>query len=812
MPRFGICPPAPPLASHRNHGARWIAINTPLEWLLLHFGTDLWVSWLLDHHGFMPSPHSTPELQSFGAVPDTQLERTLREQQILLDSAGVGIVFMRQRVLVRCNQRYAEIFGYASPQQIIGLSSEVLYPSREEFRELGRSAYPTMARGQTYRVERQMRRCNGELFWGNLTGRLINPLDTTEGSIWILDDIDEQKRAQAQLSDALREKQLLFDHAMVGIVFLRDRHLTRCNRHFEQMLGYAPGELAQGPSRRWYASDAVWEDVGRRCYPMLAAGQAFEGEVEMCRKDGTPVVCEVRSKSLDPDDPSQGSVWIAMDVTERKQAQAALAMAHERLEQQVQDRTRELRDTVDSLHSEIRDRKADQERIYWLAHYDPLTGLPNRTLLAERAECAIRLAKEAGTPLAVIFLDLDHFKHVNDSLGHRVGDALLVEIAARLRAVVRDKDTVSRLGGDEFILLLPGASAHGAAHVAGKLQEASRHHYEIDHHELTVAPSMGIALFPGDGEDFDTLTQSADVAMYQAKLDGRNTFRFFTPEMQAQSVRVLQLQNALRRALERNQLSVHYQPQVDLPTGRVHGVEALLRWQHPEWGTIAPSEFIPIAEDSGQILPIGEWVLRTALTQLKAWRMSGITGLTVAVNLSAVQFRQPQLPEMVGQILAACDVPAQALELELTEGVAVDDPQAAAATMDQLHARGVRMAMDDFGTGYSSLSQLKRFQIFKLKIDQSFVRDLEHDANDRAIVSAVIRMAQALGMRTIAEGVETEGQLTFLREQGCDEAQGYYFSHPLPAPEVETFMRQRLGSAGKSTPRPSGYSESARAT
>jgi len=741
----------------------------------------------------MSSSHSTPEFQSFGVVPDTQLERTLREQQILLDSAGVGIVFMRQRVLVRCNQRYAEIFGYASPQQIVGLSSEVFYPTREEFRELGRSAYPTMAQGQTYRGERQMRRRSGALFWGHLTGRLINPQDTAEGSIWILDDIDEQRRAQAQLSAALREKQVLFDHAMVGIVFLRDRHLTRCNRHFEQMLGYGPGELARGPSRRWYASDAVWEDVGRRCYPVLASGQAFEGEVEMCRKDGTPVVCEVRSKSLDPDDPSQGSVWIAMDVTERNQAQAALAMAHERLEQQVRDRTRELSDTVDSLHSEIRDRKADQERIYWLAHYDPLTGLPNRTLLAERAECAIRLAKEAGTPLAVIFLDLDHFKHVNDSLGHRVGDALLVEIAARLRAVVRDKDTVSRLGGDEFVLLLPGANADGAARIAGKLQEVSRHHYQINHHELTMAPSMGIALFPDDGEDFDTLTQSADVAMYQAKLDGRNTFRFFTPEMQAQSVRALQLQNALRRALERNQLSVHYQPQVDLPTGRVHGVEALLRWQHPDWGTIAPAEFIPIAEDSGQILPIGEWVLRTALTQLKAWHVSGITGLTMAVNLSAVQFRQPQLPEMVGQILADCELPAQALELELTEGVAVDDPQAAAATMNQLHARGVRLAMDDFGTGYSSLSQLKRFQIFKLKIDQSFVRDLGNDTNDRAIVSAIIRMAQALGMRTIAEGVETESQLTFLREQGCDEAQGYYFSHPLPAPEVETFMRQRLG-------------------
>ena len=439
MPRFGICPPAPPLASHRNHGARWIAINTPLEWLLLHFGTDLWASWLLDHHGFMPSPHSTPELQSFGAVPDTQLERTLREQQILLDSAGVGIVFMRQRVLVRCNQRYAEIFGYASPQQIIGLSSEVLYPSREEFRELGRSAYPTMARGQTYRVERQMRRCNGELFWGNLTGRLINPLDTTEGSIWILDDIDEQKRAQAQLSDALREKQLLFDHAMVGIVFLRDRHLTRCNRHFEQMLGYAPGELAQGPSRRWYASDAVWEDVGRRCYPMLAAGQAFEGEVEMCRKDGTPVVCEMRSKSLDPDDPSQGSVWIAMDVTERKQAQAALAMAHERLEQQVQDRTRELRDTVDSLHSEIRDRKADQERIYWLAHYDPLTGLPNRRGFEARAQAMLaHLARE----LVAAVLQIVAAAHLAEVRAYLAACARRLHqvqpVARRARALLRE--------------------------------------------------------------------------------------------------------------------------------------------------------------------------------------------------------------------------------------------------------------------------------------------------------------------------------------------------------------------------------------
>lgn len=737
----------------------------------------------------MYSLFSTPPLQRSGVLPDTPLQRTLREQQTLLDSAGVGIVFLRQRSVVRCNQRYAEIFGYDSPARLVGLNTEAFYPDRDAFRELGRMAYPVLAQGQSFRTERQLRRFDGTLFWGSLTGRLINPHDTNEGSIWIVDDIDEQRRAHAALNAAVREKQLLFDSAMVGIVFLKDRHLTRCNQHFEQMLGFQPGELMGSSSRRWYASDAAWAEVGRRCYPLLAAGLSYEGEVELCRKDGTSVICEVRSKCIDPADPAQGTIWITLDITDRKRAQAVLAQAHEELERQVQDRTRELRETVENLHREINDRKADQERIYWLAHYDALTGLPNRALLSERAQQAIRVAQESNTPLALIFLDLDHFKHVNDSLGHRVGDVLLVEIAKRLRAVVRDKDTVSRLGGDEFILLLPGANAHGAARVAGKLQEASRQHYQIDHHELTMAPSMGIALFPQDGHDFDTLTQSADVAMYRAKLDGRNTFRFFTPEMQAQSVRALQLENALRRALERQQFALHYQPQMNLATGTVRSVEALLRWQHPQLGTISPGEFIPIAEDSGQILQIGEWVLRTALAQLKAWRGCGFPQLTMAVNLSAIQFRQPQLPELISRVLAEFALPPDSLELELTEGVAVDDPHSAVATMDQLHARGVRMSMDDFGTGYSSLSQLKRFQIFKLKIDQSFVRDLGNDSNDRAIVSAIIRMAQALGMRTTAEGVETESQLAFLHEQGCDEAQGYHFSKPLPAAELEDFMR-----------------------
>ena len=394
-----------------------------------------------------------------------------------------------------------------------------------------------------------------------------------------------------------------------------------------------------------------------------------------------------------------------------------------------------------------------------------------------------------------MFLDLDHFKHINDSLGHRVGDALLLAVAARLLSVVRDGDILCRLGGDEFILLLPDTPAEGAAQVAAKLLHASRQPYQLEHHELTMLPSIGIALCPQDGVDFEVLSQCADVAMYRAKLDGRNTFRFFTPEMQSQSVRALQIENALRRALERKQFRLVYQPQICIANGQMHSVEALLRWSHPELGEVSPAEFIPIAEDCGQILPIGEWVLYTALQQLQSWRAAGVGIRTVAVNLSAVQFRQPGLPERVAQLLAIMDLPVDSLELELTEGVAVDDPKAAIATMDKLRACGVRLSIDDFGTGYSSLSHLKRFPIYKLKIDRSFVSDLGGDANDRAIVSAIIRMAQALGISTTAEGVETQEQLVFLQEQGCIEAQGYYCGRPMAPQQLEAMAQGLLHAA-----------------
>ncbi|GAA3995836.1 hypothetical protein GCM10022279_19370 [Comamonas faecalis] len=718
------------------------------------------------------------------------LQRALREQQSLLDSAAVGIVFIRQRSIVRCNQRLADIFQLGSSADAIGRSSQLLHPNREVFHALVRDALPLLLKGQSWRGEHQMRRSDGALFWAHLTGRLVNTQDSREGSVWTVDDIDDQQRVRAMLATFERENQLLFEHALAGIVFLRNHRLTRCNRHFEDMLGYGQGELLGASSRAWFPSDRHWQQAGRQCYPVLQQGGSFEGRLKLRAKDGRTLVCLVRSKALDAGDPSLGSIWIIVDVTGQHQSQAQLRQLHARLQQQFDERTHELNQTVQSLQHQIRNRQQDREHIYHLAHYDALTQLPNRTLLAERSHEAIARAAAGGGSVAVMFLDLDNFKHINDSLGHATGDALLVEIARRLRQTVRGYDTVARLGGDEFVLLLPGASEQGAARVAEKVQHMLRQPFSIDRNELNVALSMGIALYPQHGSDFAALLQCADTAMYHAKATGRDDFRTFTPQMQRQASRALQLESALRKALERGQLSLHYQPQITLDNGKVSCVEALLRWHHPQLGDITPSEFIPIAENSGQILSIGEWVIRSALAQLRRWHDLGLTWLRVAVNLSALQFRQPRFPQLIEQLLQECRIAPDMLELELTEGVAIDNPHQAVATMRQLHAQGVRMSVDDFGTGYSSLNQLKRFQIYKLKIDQSFVRDLDNDGNDRALVSAIIRMAQALGIRTTAEGVESQAQLDYLREQGCCEVQGYLFSAAQPADVIQAFLLQ----------------------
>jgi diguanylate cyclase (GGDEF)-like protein/PAS domain S-box-containing protein len=446
---------------------------------------------------------------------------------------------------------------------------------------------------------------------------------------------------------------------------------------------------------------------------------------------------------------------------------------------------------------DVTERKRAAERIQQLSHYDQLTGLPNRTLLGQHFHYAV----SHGTALAVLWLNLDRFKDVNDSLGHNAGDLLLLEISHRLRSSLQDNATLSRHSGDDFVALLPHASQDEAATLCTRLLDALAQPMQLAGQELFVTASIGIAVAPNDGDQLDTLLKNAETAMYRVKDDGRNSYRFFTPEMQAHSARALALGNALKQALQRGELHLVYQPQLSLHDDRIVGAEALLRWNHPQWGMVSPAEFIPLAEANGLIVPIGEWVLHTALRQLRAWLDSGQPMMTMAVNLSAVQFGQSGLTGMVNQLLLKTGVPPECLELELTEAVAMKTPEIAAQKMQELSQLGIRLSIDDFGTGYSSLSYLKRFHINQLKIDQSFVRDIGTDPDDQAIVTAIIQMAHSLGMTTIAEGVETAEQLDFLRARGCDQVQGYHFSRPLLPDHFEAFVRANLQTR-EQTPAP----------
>ena len=391
----------------------------------------------------------------------------------------------------------------------------------------------------------------------------------------------------------------------------------------------------------------------------------------------------------------------------------------------------------------------------------------------------------------MLFIDLDQFKTINDSLGHSAGDQLLIEVARRLQACVRRMDTVARLGGDEFVVLLTEVTQQGAGDVARKILDVVARSFQFNEHELGVTPSLGISIYPQDGRDFETLLKHADTAMYRAKDAGRNAFQFFTQEMNAAALERLMLENSLRQGLERGEFILYYQPQIDVRSGCIVGAEALVRWRHPKIGLVPPGKFIPAAEISGLIVSIGEWVLRESCRQNRAWQDAGLPAITIAVNISSLQFRGGQLEANVRSVLAETGMPANYLELELTEGILMGGADETVETLRRMSDMGVKLAIDDFGTGYSSLSYLKRFPIDKLKIDQSFVRDIVHDPDDRAIANAVISMGHSLRLSVIAEGVEQQQQLEILINEGCDEVQGYYFSAPLPANEFSEVLRQQ---------------------
>ena len=442
---------------------------------------------------------------------------------------------------------------------------------------------------------------------------------------------------------------------------------------------------------------------------------------------------------------------------------------------------------------DVSERKAAEQRVHYLAHYDALTGLPNRTLLQDRLEQAITAAKRSNGTVALLFLDLDHFKVINDSLGHTIGDEVLKDVAHRLQHTLREVDTVGRLGGDEFIIVLPDAgSAADVARVAARILDCVCEPMRIKDRDFTISPSIGISLYPADGEDGERLIKNADAAMYQAKAAGRHAFRFFTTSMDAQLNERLNLEANIRRALDLGEFRLHYQPQIELSTGRVTGLEALIRWAHPDLGMVAPVRFIPVAEESGQITAISLWVLDEACRQAKLWQAEGLPIQRIAVNISALQFRTADLPGQVSAALSRHGLPPWCLEVEVTEGALIRNVDMAILILRSLKEMGVKVSIDDFGTGYSSLSYLQRFPVDTLKIDRSFVNDVSTDQNDAAIVKAIISLGSSLGLNVIAEGVETEQQLNFLRDSGCHGGQGYLFSPPIPAEDASRFLLRRV--------------------
>ncbi len=669
---------------------------------------------------------------------EQRLEQLLAEQTLILDNVHVGIAFLRNGVIVNCNRRMTEMFGFEDPAALIGQTSRVLYPGLDDsWKRDGELINAELHQKGLVEQEALMRRRDGTPIWCLRSGRLMSRDEPEEGSIWVFSDITLRKQGEEQL----RLAATVFDNSLEALMVTdRDNRIVSVNRAFTNLTGYAPKEVI-GRDPSLLNSGRHPPEFYRGMWQELMATDHWQGELWERRKDG----------SIYPK-------WLSITVV--RDADNAVA-------------------SYVAGFSDISARRAAEEQVQFLAHHDTLTGLPNRLLLRDRFEHATLHARRTGERVAMMFLDLDHFKHINDSLGHRTGDDLLVAVVRRLERDLRDCDTISRQGGDEFVLLLSDVNSTAAvAAVAEKLLVSLDEPFSIGDQQLGTSFSIGIALYPDDGTDFDILMQKADMAMYAAKQGGRSGYQFFTEGLNIDSAERLVIHSRLRRALAGNELSLVYQPQVHLRSGCHFGVEALLRW-HPEGlGSVAPARFIPAAEESGLIIPIGQWVLDQVCRQARAWQDDGVR-LQMALNVSGVQLFRTDLADAVDRATREHGIDPAQLEIELTESTLLKDTSSVLEVISDLKRIGVKLAIDDFGTGYSSLSYLKRFRVDKLKIDGSFVKDIPVDEDDRTIVRSIIRMAQSLALRTLAEGVETEAQLAFLREQNCDEAQGYLFSRPL---------------------------------
>jgi diguanylate cyclase (GGDEF)-like protein/PAS domain S-box-containing protein len=530
----------------------------------------------------------------------------------------------------------------------------------------------------------------------------------------------------------------------------KDNNIISVNRAFSVITGYEEQDVL-GENPKFLASGRHDKDFYRALWETLVKENFWQGELWNRHKDGT----------VYPE-------WLTISA--------------------VRDESNDITHYI-AIFTDITQHKEKEQQIEHLAHYDSLTNLPNRRLLKSRVDYELIAAQRNKKTFALLFIDLDHFKNINDSLGHSIGDQVLVEVGRRLLACVRKEDTVARLGGDEFNMLLTNSNVNGAAIVAYKIIVSLAEPIHCENYQLYITPSIGVSLYPDNGGSYETLFKNADIALYQAKASGRNQYQFFTPVMQQQTQRRMEIETDLRHATARNELMVYFQPQVNTQTGQLIGAEALLRWLHPVWGMVSPAEFIPVAEECGLILSIGDWVLEQSVAQARQWHDAGYP-LTVAVNLSLAQFRSHTLLEKVKQILERYCLPPQYLELELTESIAMQNAEMAIEITHQLTQLGIELSIDDFGTGYSSLSYLQQFSLHKLKIDQSFTKSMIGNTDSENIVDAIISLAKSLNLKTIAEGVETQQQLDMFKQKHCDEIQGYYFSKAIPADEFMAFVEK----------------------
>jgi diguanylate cyclase (GGDEF)-like protein/PAS domain S-box-containing protein len=685
-----------------------------------------------------------------------QAEERLHLQAAALEAAANAIVITDVHgTIMWVNHAFTTMTGY-SREEALGKNPRLL-KSGEQPEAYYAKLWSTISSGKVWQGEIVNKRKDGTTYTEEMT---ITPVTQGVGNadatqfIAIKQDIIERKQAEQALQQAEEKYRAIFEDAVVGIVQnAPDGRPLSVNRALAQMWGYDSPEqfLAEvsNVALQLFVDPSRMDELRQ---VLSEKGVVRGAEVEVYRRDRTKKWMLANFRAVYDDG---GNIII-----------------HE--------------GTVE----DITDRKVAEERVQFLAYYDALTGLPNRTLLEDRLTKALASARRRKDKVALLFLDLDRFKTINDSLGHSFGDLLLQEVAERLKRFAREQDTVARLGGDEFLIVLTALKDVGDAAIAAeRIMNALTTAYVIQGRSLSIGCSLGISVFPEHGTDGETLIKNADAAMYCVKESGRNRFRFFTGDMNAQVVERLTLENSLRLALGREELFLVYQPQMDIATGRITGLEALLRWQHPELGLVPPDKFIRIAENSGLIMPIGEWVLRTACRQARKWQDEGLPAVPVAVNVSAVQFRQEDFCEVIRRVLHETGLAPQYLELELTESLLLSNADVTLSVLQELNAMGLTLAIDDFGTGYSSLSYLKQFPVSKLKIDRSFVRDIAVNPDDAAITTAIISMAKSLHLKVIAEGVEDEAQMSFLRAHQCGEIQGYYFSKPLAVDKVADKLR-----------------------